>query len=77
MFSIIVTEIQLQKPAQDRINTDITMDISGFGTIVCGPLTNKASWLISGRRSIYDLMMQMRGRDYSPRTFDLHTKFIF
>jgi len=72
-----VTEIQLQQPSQDRINTDITLDISGFGAIVSGPLTDKASWMISGRRSIYDLLMKIRGKEFSPRTTDIHTKFIF
>ncbi|MEN8192329.1 MAG: TonB-dependent receptor [Bacteroidota bacterium] len=72
-----VTEIQLQQPSLDRINTDITLDVSGFGAIVSGPLTNKASWMISGRRSIYDLLMKIRGKDFSPRTTDIHTKFIF
>ncbi|MEN8224069.1 MAG: TonB-dependent receptor [Bacteroidota bacterium] len=72
-----VTKIQLQQPSQDRINTDITLDVSGFGAIVSGPLTDKASWMISGRRSIYDLLMKMRGKDFSPQTTDIHTKFLF
>lgn len=71
-----VTEIQLQKPAQDRINTDITVDVSGFGAIVSGPITPKVSWLVSGRRSVYDLMMKMRNMDYSPQTIDVHSKFV-
>ena len=72
-----VTEIQLQQPSQNRINTDITIDIGGFGAIASGPLTKNSSWMISGRRSIYDLMLKMRGKDYSPRTTDVHTKYIF
>ncbi|MFC2104343.1 TonB-dependent receptor plug domain-containing protein, partial [Bacteroidota bacterium] len=72
-----VTEIQLQQPSQNRINTDITLDITGFGAIVSGPLSNNASYMLSGRRSIYDLMMKIRGVDYSPQTTDIHSKFIF
>lgn len=72
-----VTEIRLQQPSRDRINTDITLDISGFGAIASGPLTHKSSWMISGRRGIYDLMMKMRGKNYSPRTTDMHAKFVF
>ena len=72
-----VTKIQLQQPSRNRINTDITIDIGGFGAIASGPVTQKTSWMISGRRSIYDLMMKMRGKNYSPRTTDLHTKFVF
>jgi hypothetical protein len=72
-----VTEIQLQQPPQNRYSTDITLDFSGFGTIVSGPVTQKSSWMISGRRSIYDLIMKMRGKNYSPRTTDVHIKYIF
>ncbi len=71
-----VTEIQLQQPSQNRYNADITIDISGFGAIASGPLTKKSSWMISGRRSIYDLMMKMRGKNYSPRTTDIHMKYV-
>ncbi len=72
-----VTEIQLQQPSKNRYNTDVTIDISGFGAVVSGPLTKKSSWMISGRRSIYDLMMKMRGVNYSPRTTDIHLKYVF
>jgi outer membrane receptor protein involved in Fe transport len=72
-----VTEIQLQQPSKNRINTDITLDIGGFGAVASGPLTKKSSWMLSGRRSIYDLMLKMRGKNYSPRTTDIHAKYIF
>ncbi len=72
-----VTEIHLQQPSQNRYNTDITIDMSGFGATVSGPITQKSSWMISGRRSIYDLMMKLRGKNYSPRTTDVHLKYIF
>jgi hypothetical protein len=72
-----VTEIQLAQPSHDHYNTDITIDISGFGAIISGPLTKESSWMISGRRSIYDLMMKMRGKNYYPRTTDVHLKYIF
>ncbi|MBN2260687.1 MAG: TonB-dependent receptor, partial [Clostridiales bacterium] len=72
-----VTEIQLQQPSKNRINTDITLDIGGFGAIVSGPLTKKSSCIVSGRRSIYDLMLKMRGQNYSPRTTDIHAKYVF
>ena len=72
-----VTEIQLRQPSHDHYNTDITADISGFGAIISGPLTKKSSWMISGRRSIYDLIMKMRGKNYYPRTTDIHLKYIF
>jgi outer membrane receptor protein involved in Fe transport len=56
------------------------LDIGGFGAMASGPLTKKSSWIVSGRRSIYDLMLKMRGKNYSPRTtdrFNIRHRLIF
>lgn len=72
-----VTQISLREPEKNRITGDAYFNMGGAGAFFTGPLTSKASWMLSGRRGIWDLMTKMRGEDYSPRTIDLHSKVIY
>lgn len=72
-----VTDIHLKQPSKESFTTDLTLDMSGFGAIVEGSVSSKASWLMSGRRGVYDLMMKLRHQKTYPRTLDLHGKFIY
>jgi outer membrane receptor for ferrienterochelin and colicin len=50
--------------------------MGGIGAFFTGPMTSNVSWMLSGRRGIWDLMQKMRGEEYYPRTIDLHSKVI-
>ncbi len=72
-----VTQITLREPDKSRVSGDAYINMGGAGAFFTGPLTSKASWMISGRRGIWDLILQMRGEEYYPRTIDLHSKMIY
>jgi hypothetical protein len=72
-----VTQIALLEPEKRRINSNISMDMGGFSMSFSGPINSKISWLIAGRRGIWDLFMEMQGKDDHPKTIDIHTKIIY
>jgi outer membrane receptor protein involved in Fe transport len=72
-----VSEITLREPDKKHITGDAYLNVSGIGSFFTGPLTENSSWMISGRRGFYDLIMKLRGEDYRPRTIDLHSKILY
>jgi len=72
-----VTQISLREPEKERITGDAYINMGGLGAFFTGPLTSGLSWMVSGRRGIWDLMTKMRGDEYSPRTIDIHSKVIY
>lgn len=72
-----VTQISLREPEKKRITGDAYINMGGIGAFFTGPLTSKISWMLSGRRGVWDLMQKMRGEEYYPRTIDLHSKVIY
>ncbi|MDQ1266917.1 MAG: hypothetical protein QG635_2070, partial [Bacteroidota bacterium] len=72
-----VTQITLKEPEKRRINGDLSLDMGGLSGFFSGPLTEKTSWMLAGRRGIWDLLMDMMGESFKPRTLDLHGKFLW
>jgi outer membrane receptor protein involved in Fe transport len=72
-----VTQIYLLEPERRRINGDVSVDMGGFSAFFSGPLESKTSWMVAGRRGIWDMFMEMQGKDYHPKTIDVHAKFIY
>ena len=72
-----VNEIFLRDPEQRRIIGDAYVNMGGAGLFLSGPLSSKVSWMVSGRRGIWDLLMKIRGEEYYPRTIDLHSKVVY
>ncbi len=72
-----VTQISLLEPERRRINGDVSVDMGGFSAFFSGPLESKTSWMVAGRRGIWDMFMKMQGKDYHPKTIDIHAKFMY
>jgi outer membrane receptor protein involved in Fe transport len=72
-----VAQISLLEPERRKINGDVSVDMGGFSSFFSGPLESKTSWMVAGRRGIWDMFMKMQGKDYHPKTIDIHTKFIY
>ncbi|MFC2137444.1 carboxypeptidase-like regulatory domain-containing protein [Bacteroidota bacterium] len=72
-----VTNIKLLEPDKNHVNGNLSMDMGGFSSSFSGPLGNKSTWLIAGRRGMWDMFMKMQDRDVHPKTWDLHLKYIY
>ncbi len=76
MSSII--DIRLKEGSRDKVHSRLNLDITGFGIGVEGPLgRNKGSWILSLRRSYYDVIAKMIGYGVAPRFGDLHFKLTY
>jgi outer membrane receptor protein involved in Fe transport len=72
-----VTSISLIEPDKNHFNGNLSMDMGGFSSAFSGPLGKKSTWLVAGRRGMWDMFMKMQGKDYHPKTLDLHAKYTF
>lgn len=72
-----VTEIKIKEPDRERINLDLSVDLSGISGFVSGPITSDISAIVAARRGILDLMLEMMDEKFIPKTSDFHSKIIF
>ena len=70
-----VTRMQWREGSRDRFHTQLSLDMVGIGGVVEGPLfSQRASWMLSYRRSYADLLSKMMKSGVTPSWSDLQGK---
>jgi len=72
-----VFKMKLKEGNQTRFNTDVNINVSGFGLTLDGPLTSNSNIIFSARRGFFDYITEMMGRPVNPRFWDLVGKVTF
>jgi len=72
-----VFEMKLKEGNQTRFNTDLNINVSGFGLKLDGPLSSNSNIIFSVRRGFFDYVTEMMDRPVNPRFWDLVGKVIF
>lgn len=70
-----VIELKLREGNREKVESQLDMNMGGFGGGVEGPMPGKkGSWFVSGRRSYLDLIVNSIGTGVAPRYGDVHAK---
>ena len=70
-----ITNITLRNGNETKFTTSATISASQFGINMEGPVTNKASFLFSARRSYLDFIFKAAGLGFIPEYWDFQGKF--
>jgi len=70
-----IVDIKLRQGRVDRIAGRADLNISGFGLSLEGPLhAGKGSWILSGKRSYYDILSEIFNIGVVPSLGNIHAK---
>jgi outer membrane receptor protein involved in Fe transport len=69
-----VFEMSLQDGNRELLNTDINLNIAGFGVMLDGPITENGSGIISVRRGFFDLVTAIMKKPVAPQYYDAVAK---
>lgn len=70
-----IVDIKFRQGRVDRIASRVDLNISGFGLSLEGPLPGgKGSWILSGKRSYYDLLSEIIDIGIVPNLANIHAK---
>ncbi len=72
-----VMEIETRQGNREEFDGQVDMSMSGFGTVLEGPLGSRGSWLICARRSYIDLLVHIADIDAVPVYSDYHGKLVY
>ncbi len=73
-----VIDISLREGNTERLETQLDMNMAGFGGVMEGPLAKgKGSWFISARHSFLDLIVGAIGTGVAPRYGDAQGKVTY
>ncbi|HVO73809.1 MAG TPA: TonB-dependent receptor, partial [Ignavibacteriaceae bacterium] len=70
-------ELKMKEGNTSSFNTDVNLNMAGFGIYADGPLTSKSSIAFSARRGIFDLITKMMGREVMPTFWDAAGKITY
>ena len=66
-----VVEMQLKEGNRTNFNTDINLNMAGFGLLLDGPIPGNGTMLFAVRRGIFDLLMSMLNEEGVPAYWDM------
>ncbi len=69
-----VMDISLRTGNRDKHLSNLDMSMAGIGMMAEGPLGNRGSYLVSGRKSFLDLIISGYGLTAIPRYYNLQSK---
>jgi hypothetical protein len=73
-----VIDIRLREGNREKTETQVDMNMAGFGTAAEGPLARgKGSWMVSAKRSYLDLFVGAIGTGVAPRFGDVQGKLTY
>lgn len=70
-------ELKLKEGNKSSFNSDINLNLAGFGVYTDGPISEKSNLIFSVRRGIFDLITKMMGKDLMPRFWDAVSKITY
>jgi outer membrane receptor protein involved in Fe transport len=65
-----VFEMSLQDGNREMLNTDLNLNIAGFGIMLDGPITKNSSGILSVRRGFFDIVTNIMNKPVSPEYYD-------
>ncbi len=72
-----VFDMKLQDGNKELYNSDVNLNIAGFGVMVDGPLIENSSMILSVRRGFLDVLTSMMGKPAAPRYYDAVGKITY
>ena len=72
-----VFDMKLQDGNKELYNSDVNLNIAGFGVMVDGPLIENSSMIFSVRRGFLDVLTSMMGKPAAPRYYDAVGKITY
>lgn len=73
-----IIDIQFREGNREELDSQIDMNMAGFGGILEGPFADqRGSWLISARKSYLDLLVDAIGTGVAPRYGDIQMKMTY
>lgn len=72
-----VFEMRLKEGNRTHMNTDMNVNLAGFGLLVDGPLPGNGSLVFSGRRGFFDLITSAMNRPAAPQYWDFVGKVTY
>jgi hypothetical protein len=65
-----VFEMSLQDGNKELLNTDLNLNIAGFGVTLDGPISNNSSGIFSLRRGFFDIVTSIMNKPVAPEYYD-------
>ncbi|MCZ7603174.1 MAG: TonB-dependent receptor [Melioribacteraceae bacterium] len=72
-----VFDMTLKEGNRETMNTDVNLNIAGFGVTMDGPLTDNANMIFSLRRGYFDLITSLLDKPVAPNYYDAVGKISF
>ena len=72
-----VFDMRLQDGNSEVFNSDVNLNIGGFGVMMDGPLTTNSSMIFSLRRGFLDILTSMLGKPAAPKYYDAVGKITY
>ncbi len=72
-----IMEIDYREGNQERIKGQLNVDMAGLGGIIEGPLNEKTNFMLAGRRSYLDLIVDIMGVTAIPSYADFQAKGVY
>ncbi len=72
-----VFDMKLQDGNKELYNSDVNLNIAGFGVMVDGPLIENSSMIFSVRRGFLDVLTSLMGKPAAPRYYDAVGKITY
>jgi outer membrane receptor protein involved in Fe transport len=72
-----VFEMSLQDGNREMLNTDLNLNIAGFGVMLDGPVTQHGSGILSVRRGFFDLVTTIMNKPVAPEYYDAVGKITY
>ncbi|MCX6155285.1 MAG: TonB-dependent receptor [Candidatus Kapabacteria bacterium] len=72
-----VFDMSLIDGNKEMINTDVNLNLGGFGLMVDGPVSKNSSLIFSARRGFFDLLTAAMNKPAAPRYWDAVTKYTY
>ena len=72
-----VFDMKLQDGNKELFNSDVNLNIAGFGLMADGPLTENSSMILSVRRGFLDILTSLFNKPAAPRYYDAVGKITY
>lgn len=72
-----VFDMTLQDGNKELYNSDVNLNIAGFGVMVDGPLIENSSMILSVRRGFFDILTGIMDKPAAPRYYDAVGKITY
>jgi hypothetical protein len=72
-----VFEMNMKDGNKEVMNTDLNVNLGGFGAMIDGPVSDNSSMVLSVRRGFFDLLTSLMNKPAAPRYYDAVGKLTY